>query len=89
MLTHRLATRLPLRSLPAAVSRRAMTSTIPRASEDHGEHGSHYDPPGGWLWGIRPGEKYEKEGWETPFFYGFCGSLLLTAVAYAFRPDTT
>ncbi|KAL9621593.1 MAG: hypothetical protein Q9160_003985 [Pyrenula sp. 1 TL-2023] len=57
-------------------------------SHDHG-HGSHYDPPTGWLWGLRPGEKYEKEGWEDLFYYGFFGSLLLTAVAYAFKPDTS
>ncbi|KAH8666344.1 ESSS subunit of NADH:ubiquinone oxidoreductase-domain-containing protein [Xylariales sp. PMI_506] len=52
-------------------------------------HGPQYDPPSGWLFGVKPGEKYQKEGWETPFFYGFCGSLLLAAVAYGFKPDTS
>src|SRR5277367_497586 len=54
-----------------------------------GHHGDHYDPPGGWLWGLRPGEKYEKEGWEGLFYYGFYGSFVVAAIAYAFKPDTT
>jgi len=56
-----------------------------------GEHAqeSHYDPPTGWLWGVKPGEKVEKEGWENVFFYGFFGSLGLATVAYAFKPDTS
>jgi len=54
-----------------------------------GAHGPQYDPPSGWLFGVKPGEKYQKEGWETPFFYGFCGSLLVAAVAYGFKPDTS
>ena len=54
-----------------------------------GHHGDHYDPPGGWLWGLRPGEKYEKEGWENVFYWGFYGSFAVAAVAYAFKPDTS
>lgn len=63
----------------------------PQDSHDshHGGHESHYDPPTGWLWGIRPGDKYEKEGWEDLFIYGFFGSLILTGIAYAFKPDTS
>jgi hypothetical protein len=53
------------------------------------DHGSHYDPPTGWLFGVKPGEKYEKEGWETVWMWGFFGSLGLAAVAYAFKPDTS
>ncbi|KAI0198190.1 ESSS subunit of NADH:ubiquinone oxidoreductase-domain-containing protein [Astrocystis sublimbata] len=52
-------------------------------------HGPQYDPPTGWLFGVKPGEKYQKEGWENPFFYGFCGSLVLAGVAYGFKPDTS
>ncbi|KAK3945574.1 putative NADH-ubiquinone oxidoreductase [Diplogelasinospora grovesii] len=52
-------------------------------------HGPQYDPPTGWLFGVKPGEKYQNEGWETPFFYGFCGSLVLFTIAYAFKPDTS
>lgn len=65
----------------------ALSTTIPLS--EAGGHGSDYDPPGGWLWGIRPGDKYEKEGWENIFFYGFYGSIALAMVAYAFKPDTT
>lgn len=69
----------------SAASQRTFSATAaPRAS-----HGPQYDPPSGWLFGVKPGEKYQKEGWETPFFYGFCGSLLLAAIAYGFKPDTS
>lgn len=57
--------------------------------EVHGEHESEYDPPGGWLWGIRPGEKYEKEGWEGLFIYGFGGTVIAAGIAYAFKEDTS
>ncbi|KAI2610593.1 ESSS subunit of NADH:ubiquinone oxidoreductase [Hypoxylon sp. NC1633] len=61
-------------------------SATTRASSSHGPQ---YDPPTGWLFGVKPGEKYQKEGWEGPFFYGFCGSLFLAAIAYGFKPDTS
>ncbi|CAN8098502.1 unnamed protein product [Discula destructiva] len=54
-----------------------------------GAHGPQYDPPTGWLWGVKPGEKAEKEGWEGLMYYGFGGSLFVFAVAYAFKPDTS
>ncbi|PGH12346.1 hypothetical protein AJ80_06756 [Polytolypa hystricis UAMH7299] len=54
-----------------------------------GAHGDHYDPPTGWLWGVKPGEKYVKEGWEGVWTYGFVGSLVLAGIAYAFKPDTS
>ena len=70
---------------------RAASTTSTHAADEHGhtEHESHYDPPGGWLWGIRPGEKYEKEGWEGIFIYGFFGSVIVAGIAYAFKPDTS
>jgi len=67
-----------------AVRQQFSTSAPARAS-----HGSQYDPPTGWLFGVKPGEKYKPEGWENLFFYGFCGSLAVFAVAYAFKPDTS
>ncbi|KAF2755395.1 hypothetical protein EJ05DRAFT_488169 [Pseudovirgaria hyperparasitica] len=54
-----------------------------------GGHESHYDPPSGWLFGVPPGQKYEKEGWENVWFYGFFGSFLVAGVAFAFKPDTS
>ncbi|KAL6710243.1 hypothetical protein ACN47E_009189 [Coniothyrium glycines] len=54
-----------------------------------GGHDSHYDPPSGWLWGVKPGEQYEKEGWEGVMFWGFGGACLFGVVAYAFKPDTS
>ncbi|KXX78034.1 hypothetical protein MMYC01_205523 [Madurella mycetomatis] len=61
-------------------------STTPRRA---GGGGMQYDPPTGWLWGVRPGEKYQNEGWEGPFFYGFWGSLIVFMIAYAWKPDTS
>ncbi|OJJ49371.1 hypothetical protein ASPZODRAFT_129819 [Penicilliopsis zonata CBS 506.65] len=49
----------------------------------------HYDPPSGYLFGVKPGQKYVKEGWENIWYYGFIGSLLVAGVAYVFKPDTS
>ncbi|KAL2266135.1 hypothetical protein VTJ83DRAFT_5487 [Remersonia thermophila] len=70
----------------AVAPRQAFFSTTPRRA---GGGGMHYDPPSGWLWGVRPGEKYQNEGWENLFIYGFWGSLVVFAVAYAWKPDTS
>ncbi|PYH99126.1 NADH-ubiquinone oxidoreductase [Aspergillus ellipticus CBS 707.79] len=51
--------------------------------------GDHYDPPTGYLFGLKPGQKYVKEGWENLWYYGFIGSLLVAGVAYVFKPDTS
>ncbi|CBF75681.1 hypothetical protein AN3655.2 [Aspergillus nidulans FGSC A4] len=53
------------------------------------DHGDHYDPPTGYLFGVKPGQKYVKEGWENIWYYGFIGSLLVAGVAYVFKPDTS
>ena len=53
------------------------------------DHGDHYDPPTGWLFGVKPGQKYAKEGWENIWYYGFIGSFLVAGVAYVFKPDTS
>lgn len=52
-------------------------------------HGTQYDAPTGWLFGVKPGEKYQKEGWESIFYYGFFGSFVVFTIAYAFKPDTS
>lgn len=70
---------------PAAA--RAFTASAARKGGDG--HGSQYDPPTGWLFGVKPGEKYQKEGWEGPFYYGYCGSFLVFVIALAFKPDTS
>lgn len=68
---------------PASTSR-AFSATPSRASGGKLE----YDPPTGWLFGVKPGEKYQKEGWETPF-YVMIGGLVVFSVALAFKPDTS
>lgn len=84
----RQTTAAPLQALrcirtPAVAARSFTVST--RRQGGGGE--SQFEPPNGWLWGIKPGEKPEAEGWEWPM-YIFCGSLVLVAGALAFRPDT-
>lgn len=51
--------------------------------------GSSYEPPTGWLWGVKPGEKPEKEGWENLMFYVYIPSFVLAVVALAFKPDNS
>ncbi|KAI9738900.1 MAG: hypothetical protein M1818_005213 [Claussenomyces sp. TS43310] len=73
------------KSVAAAAS--FSTSRVSRAG-DHA-HEEHYEPPSGWLFGVKPGEKYEKEGWENIMIYGFFGSLGLGVAAWCFKPDTS
>ncbi|CCU81599.1 hypothetical protein BGHDH14_bgh04433 [Blumeria hordei DH14] len=63
------------------------TCTDLRAA-DH-SHESQYDPPSGWLFGVKPGEKRKKEDWEDIWVYGFFGSLAFGVIGYAFQPDTS
>ncbi|KAK6082893.1 NADH:ubiquinone oxidoreductase 11.6kD subunit [Seiridium cupressi] len=67
----------------------AATRSFSATATQKASHGPQYDPPSGWLFGVKPGEKYQNEGWEKPFFYGFCGSIALAAIAYGFKPDTS
>lgn len=69
-----------------AASTRHLSVTPLRRSDD--SHGSHYDAPSGWLWGVPPGQKAEKEGWEGIWTYGFYGTIALGVIAYAFKPDS-
>ncbi|KAI9750666.1 MAG: hypothetical protein M4579_006362 [Chaenotheca gracillima] len=86
--------------LTVSPNRRSLTTTAPirashpdttdaTATAGDPHHDDHYDPPSGWLWGVPPGEKPEKEGWEGIWVYGFFGSLALGVVAYAFKPDSS
>jgi hypothetical protein len=75
-----------------AVTAASFSSSARAQAADHASHDAHedhYDPPSGWLWGVKPGEKYQKEGWEGIWVWGFFGSLGLGVVAYAFKPDTS
>jgi hypothetical protein len=80
---------LPLRSRcllrHPQISQQFSTRGVLRSAD----HGNHYDPPSGWLFGVKPGQKYEKEGWENIWYYGFIGSLVAAGVAYVFKPDTS
>jgi hypothetical protein len=80
----RAATRLTARPITI----RPVTRAFSQSHIVKGGHGSSYDPPSGWLFGVKPGEKYEKEGWEGAMYWGFCGAMAFGIVAYAFKPDT-
>ena len=77
------ATRQPNLKFPLSF-RRSFSQT----KSAQGGHGPSYDPPSGWLFGVKPGEKYQKEGWEGVWYWGFYGSFALATIAYAFKPDT-
>ncbi|PMD22997.1 hypothetical protein NA56DRAFT_644576 [Hyaloscypha hepaticicola] len=88
----RVANKIAANSSPLAISQRTFvrgfSQSNQRQAADHA-HEDHYDPPSGWLFGVKPGEKPEKEGWENVWIWGFFGSLGLGVVAYAFKPDTS
>ncbi|KAK8196682.1 hypothetical protein M8818_006849 [Zalaria obscura] len=75
-------------SAPSTISRRTISSTRSLRSAE-GSHEEHYDPPGGWLFGVKPGEKYQNEGWENVWFYGFYGVLAFGVIGYCYKPDTS
>jgi hypothetical protein len=77
----------PLTSTSRAVAARPFSNTTTRKADN--AHEDHYDPPSGWLFGVKPGEKPPQEGWENIWVYGFFGSLFLGVVGYAFKPDTS
>lgn len=71
----------------APAARRTLSST-PQVRGGGGSHDDHFDPPGGILFGVKPGEKYQDEGWEKVFYWGFFGSLAFGVLGYAYKPDT-
>jgi hypothetical protein len=77
---------VPRLAAPSLQQQRHISSTPARKGGD--AHGDPYDPPTGWLFGVKPGEKAEKEGWENVFYYGFFGSIAFGVVGYWFKPDT-
>jgi len=81
---------IPRPALPAIHLHSPITRprTMAGASSHHA-HEDHYDPPTGWLFGVPPGEKPKKEGWENLFFWGFFGSLAFGILGYAYKPDTS
>ena len=86
-----------LRLPPQPPHRAALSTSAPHrsASSSHDDGHGHghaaegrFDPPTGWLFGRPPGEKYQWEGWE--FGTGlFLGTIVVAAVALAFKPDTS
>ncbi len=97
---HRPTTSLAVRTTAATPLRLASTHSAAEAAKHHDDHGhgdghghghgheDHYDPPGGWLWGERPGDKYEKEGWEG-LAWVFVASWVVAIAAYTMKEDTS
>lgn len=75
----------PLARAPTPIAARGFSQSLAKRGGG-GDH--HYDPPTGWLFGVKPGEKYEKEGWENVTFYVFIPMMVLFVGVYAFKPDT-
>lgn len=73
----------------APFTRYLSSSRAARAAEKHDDHDSHFDEPGGWLFGVPPGEKYEPEGWEFDWFYVFYPSLIIAGIVYSMKEDTS
>lgn len=71
-----------------SIARQSSVRNFQTSARRQAGHAPHYDAPGGWLFGVQPGTKAKKEGWEKPMYWGFCGSIGLTVVAYVFKPDT-
>lgn len=80
----RLSTLTPSIRAAAPLGARAFSQSLARRGGDS----HHYDPPTGWLFGVKPGEEYKKEGWETATFYVFIPLMVLFVGVYAFKPDT-
>jgi hypothetical protein len=78
--------RIVPRTATRSIQHRQISFTATRQSEH--AHEDHYDQPGGWLFGVKPGEKPEKEGWENVWYYGFFGSMAFGVVGYWYKPDT-
>ena len=65
-------------------------SSFPVSLSADGGHSSEdsFDPPGGWLFGVPPGEKYQKEGWERVWTWGMGTCVVVAVVGWAYKPDT-
>ncbi|KAF3044905.1 hypothetical protein E8E11_003059 [Didymella keratinophila] len=80
-----LTLRAPVARASTPIAARAFSQTTARKGGDS----HHYDAPSGWLFGVKPGEEYKKEGWENVTFYVFIPMMVLFVGAYAFKPDTS
>lgn len=78
---------IPNLTAARAQQQRNISSTPALRAGDHA-HEDHYDSPSGWLFNVKPGEKYENEGWENIWYYGFFGSMIFGLVGYCYKPDT-
>ncbi|KAJ2363603.1 hypothetical protein IW150_006693 [Coemansia sp. RSA 2607] len=71
------------------LSSRTAATAAPGARLVRGGHGApQFNEPGGYLFGRKPGEKYESEGWEVIWIGGFTIAFGLIAVGQIYKPDT-
>ncbi|PIA16436.1 NADH:ubiquinone oxidoreductase 11.6kD subunit [Coemansia reversa NRRL 1564] len=62
--------------------------TIPSRLVRGGHGAPQFNEPGGYLFGRKPGEKLEKEGWETIWGVGFGTAFVMIALGLYYKPDT-
>jgi hypothetical protein len=79
---------LTLRAPVARTSTPFAARAFSQSVRNQGGDSHHYDAPSGWLFGVKPGEEYKKEGWENATFYVFIPMMVLFVGVYAFKPDT-
>ncbi|KAJ4342742.1 hypothetical protein N0V87_000951 [Didymella glomerata] len=68
---------LTLRAPVARTSTPFAARAFSQSVRNQGGDSHHYDAPSGWLFGVKPGEEYKKEGWENATFYVFIPMMVL------------
>jgi hypothetical protein len=54
---------------------------------DEHHHEEHHTDEDGRPFGLKPGQKYQREGWEIPYLTIFYGSIVLLIGSLALKPD--
>ncbi|OMH79839.1 hypothetical protein AX774_g6740 [Zancudomyces culisetae] len=67
---------------------RITTRRISNSSILRGGHGPELQEPSGYLFNRKPGVKYEREGWENLWYFGFYPVVLFGGIGLYFKPDT-
>mmetsp|Transcript_9648 Transcript_9648/g.21960 ORF Transcript_9648/g.21960 Transcript_9648/m.21960 type:complete len:133 (+) Transcript_9648:46-444(+) len=75
-------------SAPRALESRSISTTSPLKGAAPGGQHHAADEPNGWLFGVKPGEKPEAEGWEY-ISYGVVGGFIVLMIAASYRPKTS
>jgi len=55
-------------------------------ADHHHGHSEHYDVAGGYLFGVKPGERREREGWEWMYYIFMFGGMAFITVGLFLKP---